>query len=103
MLGWGEAGSRHSLDRHIPSLHLLPLLLLALAQPLRDRRSPVDQRGFIREPLRKVRVILLHDVEHRILGEAAVVLGEEFVQVGEFVVIHGYGASGAMPDYSASS
>jgi hypothetical protein len=31
------------------------------------------------------------------------VLGEEFMQVGEFVVIHGNGASAAMPDYSASS
>jgi hypothetical protein len=65
--------------------------------------SPHSISCLVGEPLGEIGVVLLHDVEHRVLGEAAVVLGEEFMQVGEFVVIHGNGASAAMPDYSASS
>ena len=34
------------------------------------------QRGLIRTPLRKIGVILLHDVEHCFLGEPAMVLGK---------------------------
>jgi hypothetical protein len=71
------------------SLILLPRdALLAVAQALRDRGSPWDQRGFIRESLREVGVILLHDVEDRFLGEPAMVLGQESVQVSELFVVH---------------
>ena len=51
-------------------------LLFALVKALHDRRSPWYQRGLIRKPLRKIGVILLHDVEHRFLGKAAMVLGK---------------------------
>jgi hypothetical protein len=45
-------------------------------KPLHYRRSPWYQRGLIREALPKVRVILLHDVEDRFLGELSMVLGK---------------------------
>jgi hypothetical protein len=80
----------------------LALALLALAQPLRDRGSPWYQRSFIGEPLREIGVILLHDVEHRFLGELAVVVGQEFVHVSELFFVHSDRASVAMPDYTAS-
>jgi hypothetical protein len=51
-------------------------LLFAFVKALHDRRSPWYQRGLIRKPLRKIGVILLHDVEHRFLGEPAMVLGK---------------------------
>jgi hypothetical protein len=79
------------------SLHLVLLLLLAVAQALRDRGSPRDQRGFIRKALRKVEVILLYDVEYRFLGEPAMVLGQESVQVSELFVVHRHRASVAIP------
>ena len=71
------------------SLILLPCdALLAFAQALRDRGSPWDQRGLIREALREVGVILLHDIENRFLGKPAMVLGQESVQVSELFVVH---------------
>jgi len=51
-------------------------LLLAFVKALHNRRSPWYLRGLIREPLRKIGVVLLHDVEHRFLGESAMVLGK---------------------------
>jgi hypothetical protein len=51
-------------------------LLLAFVKALHDRRSPWYQRGLIRKPLRKIGMILLHDVEHRFHGEPAMVLGK---------------------------
>jgi hypothetical protein len=51
-------------------------LLLALMEPLHDRRSPWYQRGLICEALPKVSVILLHDVEGRFLGELSMVFGK---------------------------
>ncbi|QHO77488.1 hypothetical protein ACH79_37510 [Bradyrhizobium sp. CCBAU 051011] len=84
------------------SLHLVTLLLLTLAQPLRDRGSSRDQRGLVGEPLGKVGVILLHDIEHGFPGEPAVVLGQESVQVSEFFVVHLYRASAAMAEYTAT-
>jgi hypothetical protein len=41
-----------------------------------DRRAPWYERGLIRKPLRKIGLILLHDVEHSFLGELAMVLGK---------------------------
>ena len=78
------------------------LPLLAFAKALRDRRSPGDQRGLVREPLREVGVILLHDVEHGFLGKPSMVLGKEFVQVSELFVVHGHRASAAIPKYTAT-
>jgi hypothetical protein len=71
--------------------------LLAVAKALRDRGSPRYQRGFIREPLREVGVILLYDVEHGFLGKPSMILGKESVQVSELFVVHGHRASAAIP------
>src|SRR5437899_5671838 len=80
------------------SLLFVPYALLAFAQTLRNCRSSWYQRGLIREPLREIGVILLHDVEHRFLGELAMVLGKKSVQVSELFVIHGHRTSAAMPN-----
>jgi len=53
---------------------ILRFLLFAFAKAFQDRRAPWYQGGLIRKPLRKIGVILLHDVEHRFLGEIAMVL-----------------------------
>jgi hypothetical protein len=50
--------------------------LLAFVKAFHDRRAPWYQRGLIRKPLRKIGVILLHDVEQRFRGELAMVLGK---------------------------
>jgi hypothetical protein len=41
---------------------ILRFLLFALMKAFQDRRAPWYQRGLIRKPLRKISVILLHDV-----------------------------------------
>jgi hypothetical protein len=51
-------------------------ILFAIMKAPQDRRSPWYQRGLICEALRKVSVILLHDVEDRFLGELSMVLGK---------------------------
>jgi hypothetical protein len=51
-------------------------LLLAFVKAFDDRRAPWYQCGLIRKPLRKIGVILLHDVEHRFRGKLAMVLGK---------------------------
>jgi hypothetical protein len=51
-------------------------LLFALMEPLHYRRSPWYQRGLICKALPKVSVILLHDVEDRLLSEFSMVLGK---------------------------
>jgi hypothetical protein len=58
------------------SLTLVLYLLLAFVKALHNRRSPWYLRGLIREPLRQIGVVLLHDVEHRFLDEPAMVLGK---------------------------
>jgi hypothetical protein len=68
---------------------MVPLALLAFEKALRNRCSSWYQRGLIREPLRKISVILLHDVEHRFPGERAMVLGKEPVHVYELFIGHG--------------
>ena len=87
-------------------LAFLEFLLLALVKALNNRGSPWYQRGLIREPLRKIGVVLLHDVEQRFPGEPAMELGQEFVHVCEFFVGnfvgHGSRALAAMPDYTAT-
>jgi hypothetical protein len=75
------------------SLQFGSLLALAFAQALRDRRSPWYQRGLVREPLRKIGVVLLHDVEHGFPGEPAMVLGKISVHVSKLFVGHGNRAS----------
>ena len=71
---------------------LLPLL--ALVKALNDRRSPRYQRSLIRESLGKVGVVLLHDVERRVPGEPAMVLGKQFVHLCKLFVSHGHRAFG---------
>jgi hypothetical protein len=51
--------------------------LFAIVKAFHNRRTPWYQHGLIRKPLRKIGVILLHDVEHRFLGEPAMVLGKQ--------------------------
>jgi len=55
---------------------ILRFLLFAFMKAFQDRRAPWYQRGLVRKPLRKIGVILLHDVERRFLGELAMVLGK---------------------------
>ena len=50
--------------------------LFAFVKAFQDRRAPWYERGLICKPLRKIGVILLHDVEYRFLGELAMVLGK---------------------------
>ena len=50
--------------------------LFALMSPPRYRRSPRYQHGLICKALRKVSVILLHDIESRLLGELSMILGK---------------------------
>ena len=52
---------------------ILRFLLFAFVKAFPDRRAPWYQPGLIRKPLRKIGVILLHDVEHCLLGEIAMV------------------------------
>jgi hypothetical protein len=54
----------------------LRFLLFAFVKAFHDRRAPWYQDGLIRKPLRKIGVILLHDVEHCFLSELAMVLGK---------------------------
>jgi len=48
----------------------------AFMKALQDRRAPWYLCGLIRKPLRKIGVMLLHDVEHCFLGEMAMVFGK---------------------------
>ena len=57
-------------------------------QALNDRRSPRYQRGLIRESLRKVSVVLLHNVQRCVPGEPAMVLGKQFVHFCKLFVSH---------------
>jgi hypothetical protein len=50
--------------------------LFAIMKPLRYRRSPRYQHGLICKALRKISVILLHDIESRLLGELSMMLGK---------------------------
>jgi hypothetical protein len=77
-------------------------LLLAFAKALHNRRSPWYLRGLIREPLCKIGVVLLHDVEQRFLGEPAMVLRKQPVHVCELFVGHRHRASAAIPEYTAT-
>jgi hypothetical protein len=49
-------------------------LVFEFAEAFQGRRTPWYLRGLIREPLREVGVILLHDVEQGFPGEIAMVL-----------------------------
>jgi hypothetical protein len=51
-------------------------LLFALKQAFHDGYTSRYLGGLVREPLCKIEVVLLHDVEHRFLGEIAVVSGQ---------------------------
>jgi hypothetical protein len=64
------------------------LPLLAFVKALNDRRSPRYQRSLIRESLRKVGVVLLHNVQRCVPGEPAMVLGKQFVHIGKLFVSH---------------
>jgi hypothetical protein len=71
-------------------------------EALNNRRSPWYQRGLIREPLGKIGMVLLHDIERRFPGEPAMELGKVSVHVCELFVGHGPRASAAMPEYIAT-
>jgi len=55
---------------------ILLFLLFAFMKAFQDRRAPWYQRRLIRKPLRKIGMILLHDVERCSVGEIAMVLGK---------------------------
>jgi hypothetical protein len=63
-------------------------LLFAFVKAFHDRRAPWYQRGLIRKPLRKIGVILLHDVEQGFRGELAMVLGKQPVHGCELFIGH---------------
>jgi hypothetical protein len=65
------------------------MLPLAVVQPFDNRRPPRYLCRFIRKPLRQVRMILLNYVEHGLLGEQAMIIGKQLVQVCEFFIVHG--------------
>ena len=44
-----------------------------------DRSSPRYLSGLIRKALRKVVVVLLNNIEHRLLGEPAMILGKQLM------------------------
>jgi hypothetical protein len=50
--------------------------VLALMKASQDRCPPWYLGGLIRKPLREIGVILLHDVEHCLLGAVAMVQGK---------------------------
>ncbi|MBR1124089.1 hypothetical protein JQ628_21345 [Bradyrhizobium lablabi] len=92
----GGCGGRYGL------LAVVLYLLLAFVKALRNRRSPWYQRGLIREPLGKIGVVLLHDVERGFPGEPAMELGKESVHFCELFVGHERRALAAMLDYTAT-
>jgi hypothetical protein len=50
--------------------------VFAFMKAFQDHRAPRYLCGLIRKALRKIGVILLHDVEHCFLGEITMVLGK---------------------------
>ena len=54
-------------------LQLLFFLLFAFMKAFQDRRAPWYLRSLIRQPLREIGMIMLHDVERRFHGEIAMV------------------------------
>ena len=58
-------------------------------QPFDNRRPARYLRGLVGKPLRQVRMIMLHHVENRLLGQATMVLGKQLVQMCKFVVVQG--------------
>jgi hypothetical protein len=48
--------------------------------------------------LRKIGVILLHDIEYGFLGKPSMVLGKESVQVSELFVVHGIAPQPQFPE-----
>ncbi len=63
-------------DSSFVDVAIFRFLLLTFVKAFHDRRAPWYQRGLFRKPLRKIGVILLNHVEHRFLGELAMVLGK---------------------------
>jgi hypothetical protein len=51
-------------------------LLFALTKALHNRPSSWNQRSLIREPLRKISMILSDDIQRSFLGQLTVVLGK---------------------------
>ena len=64
-------------------------LSFAFVKALHDRRPPGYEHGLVRKPLRKICVILLHNVEDRFPGEPAMVLGEQPVHGRKLFIGHG--------------
>jgi hypothetical protein len=63
--------------------------LFAFVKALHNRRPPWYEHGLVRKPLRKIGVVLLDDVEHRFLGEPAMVLGKQSVHGCKLFIGHG--------------
>jgi hypothetical protein len=69
-------GLRFAPGTSLVDVAFLRVLLFAFMKALQDRRAPWYLHGLIRKPLRKISVIVLHDVEHCFLGEIAMVVGK---------------------------
>jgi hypothetical protein len=63
-------------SRHLSRVAIWRFLLLAFVKAFHDRRAPWYQPGLIRKPLRKIGVILLHDVEQCFRGELAMIVSK---------------------------
>jgi hypothetical protein len=57
-------------------------------EPFQDPRSPWYLNGLIHQPLSEIDVILLHQIEHRILGDPAMVLGKKSMHSGKLFIGH---------------
>jgi hypothetical protein len=65
------------------------LLPFTLVKTLYNRGSPRDLRGLIREPLRKVNVILLYHIQNGLPGEPSMIVSKQLVQGCQLFVSHG--------------
>jgi hypothetical protein len=71
-----EKNTRSAVDstkRHHCGAHRM---VTALTKALHNRRSPWYQRSLIREPLRKISVILSDDIQRSFRGQLTMVLGK---------------------------
>jgi hypothetical protein len=73
-LAGGLLGGCSSLGVSLIDVAIFRYLLFALTKARHNRRSPWYQRSLIREPLRKISVILSDDIQRSFLGQLTMVL-----------------------------
>src|SRR3954452_751235 len=57
-------------------------------ETFQNLRSPWNLNGFIHQPLSEINMILLHQVEYRLLGDLAMVLGKKSMHGGKLFIGH---------------